>query len=289
MLKALKSKLIESGLTPAEKKRIDAALLHLNSAGFDNWGLDPEAMKATIAATKWLYRDYFRVENSGIENLPKGRMLLVGNHGGQLPLDGYVISMSLLLDANPARIPRGMVERWAPSVPFVSAFFQRMGQMVGDIRNCKDLLEHDECVLVFPEGVGGSGKPLSKKYQLQKFGTGFVRLALETRSPIVTVAVIGCEEAYPSLHNWKSLAKLLKAPYFPVTPLFPLLGPIGMIPLPCKVTLRYSKPIYLEGDPDAPDREIDRMVDRVRESLQLEIDQGLKLREGKIFTGSAKK
>ena len=279
--------LANSSLTEAEIEQINRATRNLNSAGFDPWGLDPDTVKRAISTSLWLYRHYFRVEVKGIEKIPIGRVLLIANHGGQVPVDAFVIGLSAILEGEPPRIVRGMVERWAPTVPFVSSFFTRLGQMVGDHRNCRALLDHDECVLAFPEGVGGSGKTIGKKYQLQKFGTGFVRLALESKAPIVPVAVIGAEEVYPSIYDFKWLARLLRAPYFPITPLFPILGPVGALPLPCKITIRYGNPIYLEGDPDAPDSEIERKIDGVREAIQRELDLGLEIRGDRIFTGSA--
>ena len=213
---------------------------------------------------------------------------MVGNHGGQFPLDGMIVGMSVLLDGKPPRIVRGMVERWFPSLPFVSTLFMRLGQMVGDIRNCRELLDKDEAVLVFPEGVKGSGKTIYDRYKLQTFGTGFVRLALEARAPIQPVAVIGCEETYPSLYNAEGLAKLVGAPYLPVTPFLPLLGPLGFIPLPCKITLRYAEPLYFDADPDAPDHVIHELVDKVKNSIQAELDVGLKKRGEDIFNGSGK-
>lgn len=282
-----KKVLIDFGLTESEKKRLDQLQIHLNSAGFDDWGLDPDTLKAALAACRWIYTDYFRVETVGLENIPKGRVLMISNHGGQLPVDGLLIGMSMLLESEPARLVRGMMERWIPSLPFVSTFFTRCGQMVGDSRNCRELLDRDEAVLVFPEGVRGSGKTFFHRYQLQRFGTGFVRLALESKAPIVPVAVIGCEEAYPSVFNFKALAKLIRAPYIPVTPLFPFLGPIGALPLPTKVTIRYGSPLLFEGDPDAPEAEVEAMVDQVKAAIQMEIDQGLAKRGDHIFTGAA--
>lgn len=257
--------------------------LNVNSAGFDDWGLDPRTLKASAIPAEWLYRKYFRVEPVNIDRIPEGRALLVANHGGQVPLDGMLISLSVLLDGKPPRIARGMVERWFPSLPFISTWFMRCGGMVGDTRNCRLLLGRDECVLVFPEGVKGSGKSIHERYQLQRFGTGFLRLALEAKAPIVPVAVIGCEEAYPGIYNLKSLAKLVGAPYLPVTPFFPLLGPLGMLPLPTKVTIRYGEPLRFDVDPDAPDGEILPLVERVRAALNDELQTGLAERGGKIF------
>ncbi len=276
----------ELALTRDEKKRVERALKHLNSAGIDPWGADPKTIARSVNALNWMYRKYFRVETSGIDKVPQGRCLLIANHGGQLPLDGIMVGLSMLLEAQPPRLVRGMVERWAPTLPFVSTFFGRSGQLVGDHRNCRDLLEHEECVMVFPEGAEGSGKTIDKAYQLQDFGTGFVRLALETRTPIVPVAVIGNEETFPSFHNAKLFAKLIKAPYFPITPFFPLLGPLGAIPLPTKISIRYGDPIRLDADPDATDAEVEKLVEQVRETLQGLIHEGLKKRGGRIFRGS---
>ena len=274
---SIKNFLIEHGLNDDERMRIDEACHGLNSAGFDEWGLDPETLKATFGAVKWLYEDYFRVDVTGMENMPKGRALLIANHGGQIPIDGMVVGMSMLLHGNPPRVCRGMVERWFPSLPFISTLFMRCGQMVGDHRNCRDLLEKEACVLVFPEGVKGSGKTIFERYQLQRFGTGFVRLALETKAPIVPVAIIGCEETFPSLSRMKTLAGLLGAPYLPLA--FPF-------PLPSKITLRFGKPLYFDEHADASEAQVQALVEKVRGSIQQELEIGLNKRGGKIFTGS---
>lgn len=278
-----KKLLIDFGLTDSEKRRIDEAQLHINSAGFDDWGLDPETLKAAIAVTRWIYTDYFRVQSNGLSNLPQGRVLLISNHGGQIPLDGMLIGMSLLLEARPARVVRGMIERWVPGLPFVSSLFSKMGQIVGDVRNCRELLEKEQCVLVFPEGVRGSGKTIFQKYQLQRFGTGFIRLALETKTPIIPVAVVGCEEAYPSLTNLKPIAKFFGAPYLPVTPFFPFLGPIGALPLPTQVSIDFGKPLIFTGDPDAPEADIEVKATQVRNAIQSLVDSAVKKRGRSLF------
>jgi 1-acyl-sn-glycerol-3-phosphate acyltransferase len=283
-----KKLLIELGLTDSEKRRIDDAQLDINSAGFDDWGLDPETLKAALAVTRWIYTDYFRVRASGLSHLPEGRVLLIANHGGQIPLDGMLIGMSMLLEARPARVVRGMIERWVPGLPFVSSLFSKMGQIVGDVRNCRELLEKEQCVLVFPEGVRGSGKTIFQRYQLQRFGTGFVRLALETGTPIIPVAVVGCEEAYPSVTALKPIAKLFGAPYLPVTPFFPFLGPIGALPLPTQVTIDFGAPLVFQGDPDAPESEIETMASQVRDTIQAMVDDSIRRRGGKLFTGGSR-
>lgn len=271
-------------LSEEDQKRIDQTPLKLNSVGVDPWGLNPSTAKAFLTSVKWLYTHYFRTDVRGIDNLPSGRVILVANHGGQIPIDGLLIGLSVLLEGKHPRIVRGMVDRWVPTMPFISAFFTQIGQVVGDPKNCKDLLEQQECILVFPEGTKGSGKPISKRYQLQRFGSGFIRLALETRSPIVPVSVIGSEEAFPAIYHSKLLAKLINAPYFPITPLFPLLGPVGALPLPTKVQIRFSKPIYFDGDPDLPSADILPMVRKVKREIQRELLEGLRERGGNIFS-----
>ena len=273
---------------PGLEDRLNRLKVELNSAGFDRWGLHPETLRKFAPILYLLYHKYFRVETSGVERVPEGRALFIGNHGGQIPLDAMMAGLALFMDGEPPRIARAMVERWVPTVPFVSTLFTRIGAMVGDPMNCRELLEHDQSVLVFPEGVRGSGKLFKDRYQLQRFGTGFMRLALETKSPIVPVAIIGTEETYPSVYNFEVLAKLLGAPYFPITPFFPLLGPLGLIPLPSKVTVRFGEPLYFEGDPKEDEEKIREKVQRVKETLQTEINEGLRIRGEHIFTGAAK-
>lgn len=283
LLRRLGRWLVEKNLSADERERLMSSVTELNSAGFDPWGLHPETAMAALAAARPLYDKYFRVEARGLDRLPKGRVFLIGNHGGQLPLDGLLVATAVSLYADPPRIVRGMVERWFPSLPFVSPLFVRSGQTVGDPRNCRRLLEHEQAVMVFPEGVRGSGKTIWHRYELQKFGTGFMRLALETGTPIVPVAVIGSEETYPSVYNAKTLARLIGAPYAPITPFFPLLGPVGALPLPCKVWLHFGEPMSFEGDFDAPDHEIQDKVDSVSSMLQSMINVGLRERGMKIF------
>ncbi|MBU6153535.1 MAG: acyltransferase family protein [Bdellovibrionales bacterium] len=273
---------------PGLEDRLSRLKVELNSAGFDRWGLHPETLRKFAPMLYLLYHKYFRVETSGVSGIPEGRVLFIGNHGGQIPLDAMMAGLALFMDGEPPRIARAMVERWVPTVPFISTLFTRIGAMVGDPMNCRELLEHDQSVLVFPEGVRGSGKLFKDRYQLQRFGTGFMRLALETKTPIVPVAIIGTEETYPSVYNFEVLAKILGAPYFPITPFFPLLGPLGLIPLPSKVTVRFGEPMYFEGNGKEEEEKIREKVQRVKDALQGEINSGLKIRGEHIFTGAAK-
>lgn len=268
---------------PGLEERIQKLDVPLNSAGFDRWGFHPDTLRKVAPLLHWVYKKYFRVEVTGIENCPTGRALYVGNHGGQLPVDAMMVGLALFLEAEPPRVGRAMVERWVPTLPFVSGLFSRLGAMVGDPENCLDLLKHDQSVLVFPEGARGSGKLYSERYELQRFGTGFVRLALETKAPIVPVAIIGTEEMYPSIYNLKSVAQLIGAPYFPITPFFPFLGALGLLPLPTKVTIRFGAPIQFEGDHHESEDAIREKTETVKTALKREVEEGLRHRGKAIF------
>lgn len=278
MMRTLKQKIINAYLSKDERSKVERALKNLASTGFDPWGVNPETVKASIASVIWFYRRYFRVVNHGLENIPSGRCLFISNHSGQVPIDGILITTALLLELEPPRLIRGMIERWAPSLPFVSTFFSRCGQITGDIHNAKSLLDRGESLMVFPEGVTGIGKTIFNRYELQNFGTGFVRLAMETKTPILPIAVIGCEEALPSLSKLSPLAKKLGIPFIPIIP-------TGPFPLPTKVTIRFGKPILFEGNPDEPDSEIRKKVEIVKDAIRAELKVGLEARAEKIFTG----
>lgn len=244
-----------------------------NEFGVDSFGFDPEFALSAVAPFAWLYRRYFRVETHGVEKVPRGRALLVGNHAGQIPIDGAMIGVALLLDANPPRIVRTMTEKWAASLPFVSTIFARSGQIVGTPENCRRLLADGETVLVFPEGVRGISKLWPQRYQLQDFGLGFMRLALETDTPIVPVAVIGSEEQAPALFNLRSVGKLIGFPALPVT----LTG--LPFPLPAKYRIYFGDPLRFTGSPDEEDAELDKKVRVVKTTLQGMLQHGLEERK----------
>ncbi|MEL6180785.1 MAG: lysophospholipid acyltransferase family protein [Myxococcota bacterium] len=246
---------------------------------FDPFGFEPEFLKWVLPFVAWVYRRYFRVEAHGLEHLPAGSVLLVANHSGQVPLDGMMIAASCLLDAPQPRMVRSMIERWVPTLPFVSWFFARCGQILGTRENFRLLNSRGAAILVFPEGIRGINKTYDKAYQLQRFGLGFMRLALENNLPIVPVAVIGAEEQAPALYNARGLARLLGAPALPITPTFPLLGPLGFLPLPVRYRLYYGEPMTFSGDPDDEDRVVEDKVSEVRTALEALIQHGLKQRK----------
>lgn len=244
-----------------------------NEYGVDPFGFSLSYTLSAIGPFLWLYKNYFRVETHGIDQVPAGRVLLISNHSGQLPLDGAMIGVAMLTEAKPPRPIRSMVEKWVPSLPFVSTFMARMGQIVGTPENCRRLLEKDEAILVFPEGVKGLSKLFAKRYQLQDFGLGFMRLALETHTPIVPVAVIGAEEQAAAVADLKPVAKVLGFPAFPVTP-------YGLpVPLPTKYRLYFGEPLVFSGTPDDDDVELEKRVKVVKAALQSMIDRGLRDRK----------
>ncbi len=255
-----------------------------NEYGYDPFGFNPEALKYIVPLAVGLYRHYFRVDIHNVEHIPDhGRVLLVSNHTGQIPLDGMMIATATLTEKDPPRMARSMMERWVPSIPFISEIFARCGQVVGTRDNARMLLDREGCILVFPEGARGVNKTYDRAYELERFGRGFMRLALETETPIVPIGVVGAEEQLPSLYNFKGLAKLLGMPAFPITPTWPLLGPLGALPLPVKYRIYVGEPMRFEGDPDDEDRVVSAKVDRVKDAIRTMLDRGLDEREGVFF------
>lgn len=271
-------------LPPDEFER--AVSVEINDAGFgyDPWGMEKEATILSMAVLRYAYKYWFRVESSGAEHVPlHGRCLIVPNHSGVVPIDGVMIALDLVYNMKKPRIARAMVDNFAGFLPFLNVFFNRVGSVIGARRNFKDLLDRDEMVVVFPEGTKGVGKHFRQRYNLQRFNVGFVELALTHGAPIVPCAVIGAEEQAPLLYNIKPIARMMGFPYFPVTPLFPLLGPLGFIPLPVKYRIHYGEPIHLYkeyGPETAKDPEkVRQLADRVQMKVQDLITTGLDQRK----------
>lgn len=250
---------------------------NLNAFGVDPFGFSPEHFKFAGALGKLLYDHYFRVDVQGLSHLPSGRVMVVGNHSGQLPFDAAMVISAAFLEAPQPRVLRAMIERWVPSLPFVSYLFLRFGQIVGDPNSARRLLESDEALLIFPEGVRGINKLFSQRYQLAEFPHGFMRLALETDTPIVPVAIVGAEEQAPAIWDLKPLARLLGMPAFPITPtLLPF-------PLPSKYYIRFGEPLHFAGDPDEDAEFLEPKVQKVVAAIQGLIEQGLHDRDGHVF------
>jgi 1-acyl-sn-glycerol-3-phosphate acyltransferase len=276
-LKKRYSDYVDSRLGPEFQERTKALTIRQNEYGFDSFGFDREKLKYGFVFARWLYRSYFRAETQGVENIPAaGRVLIIANHSGQLPFDGLVLGTALFLECNPPRMVRSMVEKFIPTLPFASYWLSRWGQITGTPENCRRLLEDEEAIMVFPEGAQGISKPFSKRYQLQRFGLGFMRLALETNTPIVPVAIVGAEEQAPAV-NIKPLARLLDMPAFPVVPYPPF---VPIVPLPVKYRIYIGEVMRFTGDADDDDEVLEEKVRAVRNRIQSMIQLGLKERTG---------
>lgn len=247
----------------------------------DEWGFDEEFTEAVFPIFEFLYSTWWRVQVEGTRNVPgHGRTLLVANHSGVIfPFDGAMIATAVQKEHPLPRWLKAMVLNWAFDVPFVSYILRRLGGVAANPANLTRLLEADQPVMVFPEGQKGFGKSFADRYRLQRFGRGgFVEVALETASPIVPVAVVGAEEIYPKLGESKPLAKLIGSPYVPITPTFPWLGPLGLLPLPSRWRIEFLEPIDLSGY--GPGSSDDRSLvfdlsEQVREQIQEAVYRGL--------------
>jgi 1-acyl-sn-glycerol-3-phosphate acyltransferase len=255
----------------------------------DEWGMDLEVLEAVTPFFEFLYRKYWRVTTTGLEHMPNaGRALLVVNHSGQLPFDGAMLATGIKLEHPRSRLVRTMFASWFPTLPFAAPLFVKCGQVLATEDNGIRLLENDELVSVFPEGIKGVGKLYKDRYQLVRFGRGgFIRMALKTQAPILPVAVVGAEETYMSLAKSDLIAKLIGFPFFPITPTFPLLGPLGVIPLPTKWYIDIGEPIVMDGYGSQADQNlmlISQLTDQVRSVVQKMINDRLAQRKS-VFRG----
>jgi len=282
--RALTSMVREMVAPPVQtlEREIDARMRRiptkLNSYGYDAWGFHPDTAERAMFFTALLYRHWFRVETEGIGNIPAGRVILISNHAGQVALDAAMIAAACFLEAEPPRIVRGMGEYWLPTLPWVNILMVRTGSVVGTRRNCVELLENDEAVIAFPEGIRGMNKLIWERYQLQEFGQGFMRLALETHTPIVPIAVVGSEEQAIAIANLEPLARLLRMPAFPITLTWPWLGPLGLVPLPLKYRITFGEPMTFDGNPRDEDEVIAEKVELVKARIAGMLAQGLRRR-----------
>ncbi len=258
------------------------------SEDVDEFGYDPHYEQKVLPFFELLYEKYFRVEVTGVQHVPgRGRCLLVANHSGTIPLDGIMLRLAVRREHLRRREVRWLAEDGIFHLPFLGSFTNRMGAVRACQENATRLLDQDALVAVFPEGMKGIGKLFKDRYKLQRFGRGgFVKLALRTRAPIVPVAILGGEETNPMFARVERLAKAVGIPYLPVTPTFPLLGPLGLVPAPTKWKIYFGEPIDLEGyGPESAEDEIlvGRLTERVRGAIQTRLDQALSERRSVWF------
>ncbi len=247
----------------------------------DQFGFDPEFNAAVLMpAALALYRNWFRVQMRGLANVPcTGQALIVANHSGVLPFDAIMLQAGIYAEHPAHRNLRLLGADLVYTLPVLASLARRSGHTRADPEQAHRLLTADELVGVFPEGFKGIGKPFSERYQLQRFGRGgFARTAVQAGAPIIPCAIVGAEEIYPMIGNAEPVARALRLPYFPLTPLFPWLGPLGTVPLPSNWIIEFSEPIATgalaeaAADDESRDELTADLADRVRDTIQSRLD-----------------
>jgi 1-acyl-sn-glycerol-3-phosphate acyltransferase len=255
----------------------------------DIYGFDRELTeKVLLPFARPLYQKYWRVRTIGLEHVPnEGGSLIVANHAGTVPFDAIMTKVALLDDHPAHRHLRELAADLALRIPIIGPLARKSGNTLAHGEDARRLLEDGELVGVWPEGFKGIGKHYRDRYKLQRFGRGgFVEIALRAQAPIVPVAIIGAEEIYPMVANVRILARLLGLPYFPITWQFPLLGPLGLVPLPSKWSIDFGEPILTT--PYGPEGADDPMLvfeltDRVRDTIQQMLYRDLMGRRSMFF------
>lgn len=266
-----------------------AAFLRRRIAGdyeVDEFGFDKDLTESVVApALRPLYKKWFRVDCLGVDNIPTdGGALLVANHSGTIPLDALMLSVAVHDELAQSRFLRLLGADLVFSTPVLGQLARKAGNTLACAPDAERLLASGELVGVFPEGFKGVGKGWSERYKLQRFGRGgFVMSAMKTGVPIIPVSIVGAEESYPMIGDIKLLARALGFPYFPVTPTFPLLGPLGAIPLPSKWVIEFGEPIETASygaDASEDPMTVFNLTDQVRETIQQSIYSLLLQRKG---------
>jgi 1-acyl-sn-glycerol-3-phosphate acyltransferase len=259
-----------------------------HSEDVDEFGHDQRFSETLMPLFEFLYTIWWRVEVSGIEQLPEaGAGLIVANHSGVLPYDGLMINLAVRHEHPARRTCRMLALDMFALLPFLAPMLSRSGAVRANPENAERLLRKGELVGVFPEGVKGVGKPFKHRYRLARFGRGgFVRIALRTGAPILPCAVVGAEEIHPMVAQADFVGKPFGLPYFPITPTFPLLGPLGLVPLPSKWSIEFGDAVRTDAyGPEAADDPIlvNRLSEQVRGAVQRMIDGRLARRRSVWF------
>lgn len=262
-------------LSAAEKEQRDLKFSRLKKRYKnykDPWGFNIETVKNVLILLLPFYKKYFRVRVFGIENIKDEPYMVVSNHTGQVPIDGALITMAMAYEVEKPRVLHAMIERFMVGLPFIGDITCQTGSVLGDRENCKWLLKNGESILVFPEGVRGINKNTFHFYELQKFSNGFFRIAMQTKTKILPVTVIGAEEMFPFVVHAKRLAKKLGLPNLPIS--------ANIFPLPSPIDIYFGEPIEVpEGiESEATDADIRKYVYNVEKQIKKNIKTGLKNR-----------
>jgi 1-acyl-sn-glycerol-3-phosphate acyltransferase len=258
---------------PDVEARVERLEIPFNAEGLDPYGVSKRDLVWFFSMLAHFYRGWFHVRAYGVENVPaRGRAMIIGNHSGGVALDGAMVLASMLLEPEPPRLAQGMVEKFLGSVPFVNQWTARTGQFPGVPENAERLLRDGRLLMIFPEGARGTAKLYWERHSLVEFGTGFMRLALATDTPIVPFAFLGGGEAIPTVMNLYKLGRLVGAPYIPVTP--------WLVPLPRRVPLsvHYGEPMHFKGSSSEEDAVIEGYVEQVKERIAALLEAGREAR-----------
>lgn len=261
-------------LTPEQRRAVETIAVDDAGHGWDRFGMSSAGIGVALSTLRHLYDFYFRVESHGAHHIPaSGPTIVAANHSGTLPLDGLMLWTDVLLNSNPARVPRPIADYFVPALPFVNILFSRGGMISGSRGNVHAALEAGELLLVFPEGVQGIGKSWSERYRLQRWTVGHAELALRHRAKVVPVAIIGAEEALPQAA--KIRLRAFGIPYLPI--------PATPVPLPTRFRIHYGAPIDLSADfgPEAArdPAALTEAAARVHDAVEGLIATGLEERE----------
>ncbi|MEZ4409882.1 MAG: 1-acyl-sn-glycerol-3-phosphate acyltransferase [Polyangiales bacterium] len=259
------------------------------SQDVDDFGLDLAYESRWRGVFDALYDRWWKVEVEGIEHVPsEGRVALVANHSGAVPVDGIVLATALRKEHPAQRRLRWLAEDFVFHTPFAGAWLSRLGAVRACQENAERLLSREAVVGLFPEGVKGISKPFRDRYQLQRFGRGgHIKLAIRTGTPIVPVTIVGAEETHPQVFPAKPLARLLGVPFVPVTPTFPWLGPAGLAGLPSRWKIVFGEPLSMaDYAPEQADDEllVNRLNEKLRGVIQQTIEQTVRDRRS-VFSG----
>ncbi len=259
-------------LSPEDDQKITEsfALLRERYKNYkDPWGFNLDLCEGTLRKLMPLYRSYFRVRVFGQENIENKPYIIVSNHTGQLPIDGMLLTIALAIDIQPPRILRAMIERFMAQLPFLGDLTAQTGSILGDRANCEYLIDHGESILVFPEGVRGVSKNTPDYYKLSSFSQGFYRIALQKKTPILPVCVIGAEEMFPLVFHAKKLASFFKLPSMPIS--------ANLIPLPSPIDIYIGKEISIPEhmNSESSDKDIKENVFHIENTIKRMIIHGL--------------
>jgi len=259
-------------LTPEDDQKITEVFGDLRNRYKDYkdpWGFNLELCESVMRKLMPLYRTYFKVRVFGQENVKNKPYIVVGNHTGQIPIDGMLITLAFAIDIQPPRILRVMVERFLAQLPFLGDLTAQTGSILGDRANCEYLIDHGESILVFPEGVRGISKNTNEYYKLRSFSQGFYRIALQKKTPILPICVIGAEEMFPFVFHAKKIAQMLRLPSMPIS--------ANVIPLPSPIDIYIGPEISIPEhmNPESSDKEIKENVFHIETTIKRMIIHGL--------------